>query len=77
MIEWRDSPQARIRGKLHTVQHQPDAALAAYRRTHDLWLKPRAGWLTLIPSHLTHDVVPSGTREPRIPTAADLTPIRD
>lgn len=41
-----------------------------------LWLKPRAGWLTLIPSHMFHDVIPTGTREPRISTAADLTPIR-
>lgn len=42
-----------------------------------VWLKPRAGWLTLIPSHMFHDVVPSGTREPRISTAADLTPVWD
>ncbi len=40
-----------------------------------VWLKPRAGWLTLIPSHMFHDVIPSGTREPRISTAADLTPV--
>ncbi|HAV49744.1 MULTISPECIES: putative 2OG-Fe(II) oxygenase [unclassified Brevundimonas] len=39
------------------------------------WLKPRAGWLTLIPSHMFHDVIPTGTREPRISTAADLTPV--
>ncbi len=41
-----------------------------------VWLKPRAGWLTLIPSHMFHDVIPTGTREPRISTAADLTPVR-
>ncbi len=41
------------------------------------WLKPRAGWLTLIPSHMFHDVIPTGTREPRISTAADLTPAWD
>ena len=40
-----------------------------------VWLKPRAGWLTLIPSHMFHDVMPTGTREPRISTAADLTPV--
>lgn len=38
-------------------------------------LKPREGWLTLIPSHMFHDVVPTGTMEPRVSTAADLTPI--
>lgn len=38
-------------------------------------VKPRAGWLTVIPSHMFHDVIPTGTREPRISTAADLTPI--
>ena len=41
-----------------------------------VWLKPRAGWLTLIPSHMFHDVIPTGTREPRISAAADLTPVR-
>ncbi len=42
-----------------------------------VWLKPRAGWLTLIPSHMFHDVIPTGTRAPRISTAADLTPVWD
>lgn len=42
-----------------------------------IWLKPRAGWLTLIPSHMFHDVIPTRTRAPRISTAADLTPVWD
>lgn len=40
-----------------------------------VYLKPREGWLTIIPSHMFHDVVPTGTMEPRVSTAADLTPI--
>ncbi|PLK27694.1 putative 2OG-Fe(II) oxygenase [Novosphingobium sp. TH158] len=40
-----------------------------------VWLKPREGWLTLLPSHMFHDVVPTGTTTPRISTAADLTPV--
>lgn len=40
-----------------------------------VYLKPREGWLTIIPSHMFHDVVPTGTVEPRVSTAADLTPI--
>lgn len=39
-----------------------------------VYLKPREGWLTIIPSHMFHDVVPTGTMEPRVSTAADLTP---
>jgi len=40
-----------------------------------VYLKPREGWLTIIPSHMFHDVVPTGTMEPRVSTAADLTPV--
>ncbi|MEJ1969717.1 MAG: putative 2OG-Fe(II) oxygenase [Rhizomicrobium sp.] len=36
------------------------------------FIKPEAGWLTLFPSHIFHDVVPSGTAAPRISVAADL-----
>lgn len=37
-------------------------------------IKPEPGWLTIFPSHIFHDVVPSLTDEPRISVAADLRP---
>jgi hypothetical protein len=40
-------------------------------------IKPEAGWLTLFPSHIFHDVVPSRTDEARISVVADLRPLRD
>jgi tetratricopeptide (TPR) repeat protein len=39
------------------------------------YLEPRAGWLTIIPSHVFHDVVPTGSDEPRISVVADLCPL--
>lgn len=35
-------------------------------------LRPEAGWLTLFPSHFFHDVLPPGTKEPRVAVAFDL-----
>lgn len=37
-------------------------------------IKPVPGRLVLFPSHIFHDVVPSGTAEARISVAADMTP---
>ncbi|MDF7775262.1 putative 2OG-Fe(II) oxygenase [Sphingomonas sp. AOB5] len=37
-------------------------------------IRPVEGWLTLFPSHLFHDVVPSGIEAPRISVASDLCP---
>jgi hypothetical protein len=39
-------------------------------------IRPVAGWLTLFPSHVFHNVVPTRTKEPRISVAADLRPIQ-
>lgn len=39
-------------------------------------IKPVAGWLTLFPSHIFHDVVPSRSEHPRISVSADLRPVR-
>lgn len=39
-------------------------------------IKPVAGWLTLFPSHVFHDVVPSRSDDPRISVSADLRPVR-
>lgn len=39
-------------------------------------IKPQAGWLTVFPSHVFHDVVPSGTQSPRISVVADMRPPR-
>jgi hypothetical protein len=38
-------------------------------------VKPEPGWLTIFPSHVFHDVVPSRTESPRISFAADLKPV--
>jgi tetratricopeptide (TPR) repeat protein len=38
-------------------------------------IKPVEGWLTLFPSHLFHDVVPSQSGQPRVSVASDLSPI--
>ncbi|MEZ0244520.1 MAG: putative 2OG-Fe(II) oxygenase [Sphingomonas sp.] len=35
-------------------------------------LRPRPGWLTLFPSHVFHDVIPTRSSVPRISIAADL-----
>ena len=35
------------------------------------------GWLTLFPSHIFHDVVPTGSDAPRISAVADLSPVRE
>jgi Flp pilus assembly protein TadD len=40
------------------------------------YLAPRAGWLTIIPSHVFHDVVPTHSAEPRIAIVSDLIPMR-
>ncbi|MEZ0243666.1 MAG: putative 2OG-Fe(II) oxygenase [Sphingomonas sp.] len=40
------------------------------------YLEPRAGWLTIIPSHVFHDVVPTGSDAPRIAIVSDLIPMR-
>ncbi|HEY4941384.1 MAG TPA: putative 2OG-Fe(II) oxygenase [Rhizomicrobium sp.] len=40
-------------------------------------IKPVAGWLTLFPAHVFHDVVPPRTDSPRVSVAADLIPVRD
>lgn len=37
--------------------------------------RPRAGMLTLFPSHVFHDVIPSGVEEPRISITADMIPM--
>lgn len=37
-------------------------------------IRPEPGWLTLFPSHMFHDVVPSLDPAPRISVAADLLP---
>jgi tetratricopeptide (TPR) repeat protein len=39
------------------------------------YLDPRAGWLTIIPSHVFHDVVPTGSDTPRISVISDLCPL--
>jgi tetratricopeptide (TPR) repeat protein len=41
------------------------------------YIKPVEGRLILIPSHMFHDVVPTGLEEPRISVAADLMPINE
>jgi tetratricopeptide (TPR) repeat protein len=41
------------------------------------YIKPVEGRLILIPSHMFHDVVPTGLEEPRISVAADLIPVYD
>jgi tetratricopeptide (TPR) repeat protein len=41
------------------------------------FIKPVEGKLILIPSHMFHDVVPTGVDEPRISVAADLIPATD
>jgi hypothetical protein len=38
------------------------------------YIKPEPGWLTIFPSHIFHDVVPSLSAAPRISVAADLRP---
>jgi len=38
-------------------------------------IKPREGWLTLFPSHIFHDVVPTGVEAPRVSIVADMNPI--
>jgi len=35
-------------------------------------IRPVAGWLTIFPSHIYHDVVPTRTGAPRVSVAADL-----
>jgi tetratricopeptide (TPR) repeat protein len=39
-------------------------------------IRPMTGWLTLFPSHVFHNVVPTRSDAPRIAVAADLRPIR-
>jgi Putative 2OG-Fe(II) oxygenase len=38
-------------------------------------IKPEAGWLTLFPSHIFHDVVPTGVAAPRVSIIADMNPV--
>lgn len=38
-------------------------------------IRPVAGWLTLFPSHLFHDVVPTRLSEPRISVSSDIWPV--
>jgi tetratricopeptide (TPR) repeat protein len=38
------------------------------------FIHPKAGWLTIFPSHVYHDVVPTRVQSPRISVAADLQP---
>ncbi|MEZ0244805.1 MAG: hypothetical protein ACAH11_15635, partial [Sphingomonas sp.] len=33
------------------------------------------GWLTIFPSHIFHDVAPTGAVEPRISVISDLIPL--
>jgi hypothetical protein len=40
-------------------------------------IKPKEGWLTLFPSHVFHDVVPTGLSVPRVSVACDLIPLWD
>ena len=40
-------------------------------------LKPEAGWVTIIPSHMFHDVMPPLTAEARVSVVADLRPVWD
>lgn len=37
-------------------------------------VEPRAGWLTIFPSHVFHDVIPTKSDEPRITVVSDLNP---
>jgi len=39
-------------------------------------IMPEPGWLTLIPSHIFHSVLPTRSREPRITVPSDVRPIR-
>jgi len=39
-------------------------------------IMPEPGWLTLIPSHIFHAVLPTRSREPRITVPSDVRPIR-
>jgi hypothetical protein len=39
-------------------------------------IMPEPGWLTLIPSHIFHAVLPTRSREPRITVPSDVQPIR-
>jgi hypothetical protein len=41
------------------------------------YIPAEAGWLTLFPSHIFHDVVPTGSDQPRISAVADLSPVRE
>lgn len=38
------------------------------------YIKPRAGWLVIFPSHIYHDVVPTQSKAVRISVPADLVP---
>jgi len=40
-------------------------------------IKPVEGWIVLFPSHIFHDVIPTGTSEPRISVPMDLEPVWD
>ena len=39
-------------------------------------IMPEPGWLTLIPSHIFHAVLPTRSREPRITVPSDVRPVR-
>lgn len=39
-------------------------------------IRPEPGWLTLLPSHVFHAVLPTRSREPRITVPSDVRPIR-
>jgi hypothetical protein len=38
-------------------------------------IMPEPGWLTLIPSHVFHAVLPTRSREPRITVPSDVRPV--
>ena len=40
------------------------------------YIAAEPGWLTIFPSHFFHDVVPTGTPEPRVTIVSDLNPNR-
>lgn len=57
----------------------PCAGLAGGHRAcwGERYIPAEAGWLTLFPSHIFHDVVPTGSDQPRISAVADLSPVRE
>ena len=56
----------------------PCAGLAGGHRAcwGERYIPAEAGWLTLFPSHVFHDVVPTGSDAPRVSAVSDLSAIR-